>query len=77
MSRSPNYRMKRAYMYSMGSYDTRTIDSGAYVRPVEFDYVPAHIKEDKRWSNFDKTQHVFIYTRHGFVMIPREYLVDE
>ncbi len=70
--RTPNYCLKSAHTYSVGSMDTRVIEAGTFVRPVEEPYVPKHVMEDKRWSHYDKSRHVFIYYRYGFVLVPKD-----
>jgi hypothetical protein len=79
MSRTPNYRTTDDYSFYTGSNwgDSKMLPAGSYVRPIELGYVPKHVLEDKRWSLFDKSKDVFVYSKLGIVMIPLRILRDE
>ena len=71
MSRTPNYKLIESYSYYLRPLKTKTLDAGSWVRPVDYSYVPDHVREDERWDNFDVEKFVFVYTRQGFVMVPK------
>lgn len=71
---TPDYVLVQAYFYSSSLYDSKSLDAGAFVRPIELCYVPKHVVEDKRWSGFNKNTDVFCFTSLGIVPIPRAHM---
>lgn len=74
--RTPNFALSEDYSFAQGvkHYDVKTLPSGSFVRPVNFEYVPNFVLEDPRWRWFNKDIEVFCYTRFGFLAIPKASL---
>lgn len=45
------------------------LPQGAFVRPLEYTYLPAHIKNDSTWKTYPTTMYTFAYTRYGILPI--------
>ncbi len=60
--------------WSMGPHDYRTLEQGAFVRPVEECYVPKHIKEARPWFGSDMDGKTYAYTHFGFVLISKSII---
>jgi hypothetical protein len=69
--RTPNFVTNEPIDINYGKYDTKVIPVGSFVRPIEYQYVPKHILDDKRWERFDKETEIFVFTRYGFVPVKR------
>lgn len=71
---TPNYMLNAPYSFECGqnAYDTKTLPEGTFVRPIEIQYVPAHILDNKRWRSFNSSKEIFCYTHYGIIPIPRE-----
>jgi hypothetical protein len=67
--RTPNYVTNEVIRISNGRQDEKIIPIGAFVRPIEWQYVPVHIKE--KWPEFKKDTEIFVYTRFGIVPVNR------
>lgn len=50
------------------STDPIVLPAGAFVRPIEYQWVPKHVKDDERFRDYNKEKHIFAYTRHGILM---------
>ena len=68
---TPDFILDVDFMWSEGA-ETRMLEKGAFVRPVELRYVPIHVREDKRWKNDPNNTKVFCYTSKGFICIPKK-----
>jgi hypothetical protein len=69
--RTPNYILREEFSFSRKG-DKCVLPSGAFVRPVNDDYVPKHVMEaHHRWNDY-----VYCYTRYGFVQIPANLLIE-
>lgn len=71
-SRTPNYVLSVSVVLKYSDTDSKVLDAGTFVRPVEYQYVPAHVIGDKRWRWFDKETDVFVYTSVGFIAIHKK-----
>lgn len=70
--RTPNYVTNEEIYIRNGNSDAKTIPVGSFVRPIEWQYIPVHIKEDKRWASFNKETDIFVFTRYGIVPVARK-----
>ncbi len=70
--RTPNYILSEPVSFAHGAYDVKTMAAGTFVRPIEYHYVPKHVKEDERWKHFDKLTEVFCHCSYGTVPVPRK-----
>ncbi len=49
--------------------DTLVIPAGTFVKPIEFHYLPVHVKDNHKSIN--KLTEVICYTRYGMIRIDR------
>lgn len=70
--KTPNYCLVEPHTYYANGYggDHRDLPAGSWVRPIQIQYVPKHVTEDKRWSNFDPKSEIFVYCRFGIIAVP-------
>lgn len=73
-TRTPNYVLSVVVILRYSPTDEKVLEAGTFVRPVELQYVPEHVIQDKRWKWFDKDTDVFVYTRLGFIAVHRKNL---
>lgn len=69
--RSPNYRLKRPV--HVGDV---VLPVGAFVRPIEFHYVPKDTLERLHFEEWRAAVAVVCYTRLGMVVIERDYIEE-
>lgn len=73
MSRTPSHVLKEAHRFDWrGEY--KELPQGAFVRPIEYQYIPKEVLEDRQFSMFNLTIDVFCYTRYGIIPIPKHKL---
>ncbi len=71
--KTPNYILKEDYSYPSAkgnSHDLKILKAGAFVRPIQIQYVPKHVLEDERWRWIMTKTETFAYTSQGIVVIP-------
>lgn len=68
---TPNYVLTEPVPFSSGRMDTKILEAGVFVRPIEYCYVPKHVIEDSRWRWFNKSSDVFVYCHHGIIAVPK------
>lgn len=56
------------------SHDTKILPAGAFIRPLEYEYVPKHIIDSNLWKFFNKETEIFCYTRYGIVAIAKKII---
>lgn len=66
--------MKDSYSYSLGPHDQRVLPIGAFIQPIAYCYVPKHIKEDPQWYYYSLEDYTFVYSQHGYVLIPKKLI---
>lgn len=71
-AKTPNYVMDKQFVHSLGKGDEITIPAGSFIQPLEFRYVPSHIKEEYSWV--DKNHEQFCFTKWGIIPIPKRLL---
>lgn len=76
MVRVPTYITTEDISIKNGQYghDSKILPKGSFVKPLHYDYVPKHVKENKTWAFFDKKTDVFAYTHFGIIAIPKNYI---
>lgn len=74
MLKTPDYVLTEQLVYHMGAHDTRVLEPGTFMRPIEIQYVPKHVIGDERWRFYDKDRDIFCYCRYGIVMVKRSAL---
>ena len=67
-ARAPNYILIAPHTFGISPMDSKTLEAGTFVRPIELCYVPKHVLEDKRWRGIGP-DFVFAYTRYGIIPI--------
>lgn len=67
---TPDYLLTNDVTITKDIWDQKVIKAGTFVRPIDFYYVPQHIKDlpDHKW--FDRNREVFCYTPIGIQLIP-------
>lgn len=71
---TPNYVLTQDFTFACGPQDTKILLKGTFVRPIKLDYVPVHVKEDKRWKYFDPQTETYCYCSYGVIPIPNLYI---
>lgn len=74
---TPNYRLISDYELRIGGRDFTTLPAGAYVRPIEPCYLPAHVIEFYEAHGYTLKEYVYCYTRNGIVPINKTNLRGE
>lgn len=74
-SRTPNFRLNNSFTWFLGQ-DSRTLEKFSFVRPIEYRYVPQHVIENKQWCHYNQDEYVFVYTKLGFVLVPKRYVEE-
>lgn len=67
--KTPNYVLDSDFNIPYGHHDVKTLPAGSFVRPLEFIYVPQHIKDENKW--FNEHNDVYCYTKIGIIAIPK------
>lgn len=67
--KTPDYVLTEDVVHSSGPYDTKTLPTGAFVRPIELCYVPKHITEHNDNRMFKAEFQAYCYTRFGIIAI--------
>jgi len=77
--KTPNYCLTEDFTYYPNGWggEGRTLPAGAWVKPIQLDYVPKHVKEDERWKDFNKDKEVFVYCRFGIIALPKHIVVEK
>ena len=72
---TPDYVLTEDYNHYVGPHDTRILKAGSFVRPIEFEYLPKHITDNKdnAWAAKYSSKS-FCYTFYGIILIPTELL---
>lgn len=66
--KTPDYVLMEDY--NTGDYSSEKIlPAGSFVRPIDYYYLPAHIKESASKSYLEDTSKVFCYTYYGIKLI--------
>lgn len=42
---TPDYQLRYRMQFDEGQHDHRVLEAGTFVRPVEYQYVPKHVKD--------------------------------
>lgn len=72
--KTPNYIITEKCVLYNGPMDEKVLEIGSFVCPIEYAYLPVHVKEDKRWKDVTLNTHVFCYTRYGIIPIEKNIL---
>lgn len=71
--RAPTFVLRDAYVvYTPGSLDKVELPQGAFVQPINKDYVPKHITD--KVFGFNTDVDTFAYSRFGIIVIPRRLI---
>lgn len=69
---TPDYVVDENVVFTNFNGDTLTLPAGSFVKPIDFYYIPAHIKITFDWRVFNKDTHIFCYTRFGIIPIEKK-----
>lgn len=67
---TPNSVLTEDHSWSHGPYDQISLGAGAFVRPIEFIYVPKHVLDKPLCKGFNKDKEIFCYTSYGILPVP-------
>lgn len=73
--RIQEYITNADYKVWLGS-ESIILTAGSHVKPMNYYYVPKHIKDDDRYRWFDKNTQVFCYCYMGIIALPR-HIIEE
>lgn len=65
--KTPDYVLTDVFTYKDG-----TLPAGTFVKPIQYCYLPQHVKDDGRWGYVSLEDNVFCYCSLGIVPIPRK-----
>lgn len=65
--RTSNYRLNTAVILQVDKNNSKVLEAGSYVRPIDLQYVPDHVTD--RWKYFSESSEVFAYTKFGIIPI--------
>ncbi len=67
--RMEEYVLIEDFQYTpLGTYDTKVLPAGSFVKPISERWLPQHVKDEMRW--YDPQVEVYCYTRVGMVKLP-------
>jgi hypothetical protein len=69
--RVPDFITTEDVKVSPGSADSKTLPSGAFVKPIHPYYLPKHIKESEVYQYCDHSIYAFAYSHFGIIMIEK------
>jgi hypothetical protein len=72
--KTPNYQIEEDHrvVTNPGSYETKLVPKYTFVRPIDYYYVPRHIKEDERYRYFNPETEIFCYCPLGIHPFPKK-----
>lgn len=70
MARTPDYVMVEDYVPPAGQ--EKMVPKGAFIRPVDWYYLPRHIKDANDYSYYltNRDEYCYCFTRHGLMVVP-------
>ena len=69
-----DYCTTQAVMVTMFHGEKKELPAGAFVKPIEYKWVPKHILDCDMGRWFNKDIQTFCYTHYGIVVIPNEMI---
>jgi hypothetical protein len=73
--KTPNYKISEDFSFVCNDlWDKKIIPAGTFVRPIELQYVPQHIKDWFFHKFFDEEKEIYVYCSYGMIAIPRKLL---
>jgi hypothetical protein len=76
--KTPNYvTTEEITLHSANGQASKVVEAGSFVKPVEYCYLPSHIKESTEGRRLNEELDVFCYCKCGFIVIPRNKLVQK
>lgn len=72
--KTPDFVLDREFVVYSGPHDKKILEAGSFVRPISYQWIPKHIKDDPKYAWYNDKKEVFCYTRYGIICIFREYL---
>ena len=73
----PNYITNTDVRITINITESVTVPAGTWVKPVEYYYVPKHIKDIPWWKHLNTEERVFTYSHYGFLPIPRKHISEK
>lgn len=67
----PEYRTIEDCMVFVDGKESKKLLKGSFVKPIEFCYIPQHIKDRPGVKRYNTQTDVYCYTQFGLVSVPR------
>ena len=64
------YVLMTEHTINYGPYDVKVLPAGTFVKPIQPQYLPKHIKDCRTFSLMLKTDYIYCYTYYGIIPIP-------
>jgi hypothetical protein len=64
----PEFVLSEDHRITTSILDIKIIPAGSFVKPIQYCYLPQHIKDANKWH--DPTKQIFCYTSEGIISIP-------
>jgi hypothetical protein len=71
---TPDYVLTEDHTMLTMSWDKKVVPAGTFVRPIEYAYVPKHVKDQPLNKLYDNNTEVFCYTPMGIILLPRRLI---
>lgn len=74
--KTPNYVLTEKFSFSANGAFGSAIElpEGTFVRPIEVIWLPTHILQSSDYKFFKPEKEVFVYTRYGIIVVPRDII---
>ncbi len=69
---TPDYMLTEDFNYQPTRPNSFVIAAGTFLRPIDFYYVPRHIREENKF--FNKETEVYCYCYYGILVFPKEVI---
>lgn len=72
---TPDYAIMDKYEYFSPSQESLFLPAGAFVRPIDWYYLPKHVLVEWKADFINRNEYVFCYTSNGIIPIPRKLII--
>lgn len=70
--KTPNYVTTEDCKLDQGKFSAKILPVGTFVRPINNEYLPRHIKESDMYFWIKTGEYVYVYCSYGIVLIPKD-----
>lgn len=72
---TPDYVLTKGFEHKIDLHtDPVVLKAGSFVRPIEYRYLPNHIKDTNDCRINEWSGKIYCYTHYGLIPIPQELL---